>query len=92
MQANDAIEERPGDGGRCVRVPQQEEVGVLRETVDDREDHRFARHLGQALDEVDGDVRPHLGGNVQRLQEPYRSPRLRLVALAGAAGADPILH
>jgi hypothetical protein len=46
VQANDAVEERPGDGRRCVRVAQREEVGVLREPVDDREDHRFARHLG----------------------------------------------
>jgi hypothetical protein len=42
-------------------------VRVLREAVDHRQDYRLARHLGQALNEVHGDVRPHLGGHLQRL-------------------------
>ena len=92
MEADDAVEERAGDGRCRVGVAERDEVRVLGETIDDRQDHRFAGHLGQALDEVDGDIRPHLVRYFQRLQQSCRRLRLRLVALAGAAGAHPVLY
>jgi hypothetical protein len=43
-------------------------VRVLGEAVDHREHDRLATHLRKALDEVHGDIRPHLGRYLQRLQ------------------------
>ena len=49
-------------------MTQGDEVRVLGEAVNHREDDGFAAHLGKALDEVHGNIRPHLGGYVQRLE------------------------
>jgi len=72
-------------------VAERDEVRVLGEAVDHREHDGLAADLGEALDEVHGDVRPHLGRDLPRLQETGRLQGLRLVALAGAAGAHPVL-
>lgn len=43
------------------------EMGVVQETVDDGEDDTLPMHHGQSFHEVDGDVGPHLRGNVEGL-------------------------
>ena len=68
VQADDVVEESAGDGGRRVRVAQQNEVGVLREPVHHREDDALAMYLGERLDEIHGDVGPNAGGHLQRLK------------------------
>jgi hypothetical protein len=64
---------------------------VLGEAVDHREDDGLVAHLGQALDKIHRDVRPYLGRNVERLQQPRRLQRLGLVALASGTGPHPVL-
>jgi hypothetical protein len=70
-------------------VAKRDEVGVLGEAINHRQDHRFAYHLWQAFDEVDGDVRPHLGGDLEWLQEAGRLARFSLVTLAHGARTNP---
>jgi hypothetical protein len=65
---------------------------VLGEAVDDSEDDRLAADFGQPFNEVHGDVRPHLGLNLQGLQQLGRLEGLRLVALACGAGPHLILN
>jgi hypothetical protein len=67
-------------------------VGIFGEAVHYREDDRLARHLGQPLDEVYGDVGPHLGRHLKGLQETPRLLCQRLVPLARGARSHPILH
>jgi hypothetical protein len=45
VQPNDAVEERPGHRRRSVGVAKRDEVGVLGEAINHRQDHRLARHL-----------------------------------------------
>jgi hypothetical protein len=42
-------------------------VRILGEAVDHREDDGLAAHLGQPLDEVHGNIRPHLRRHIKRL-------------------------
>jgi hypothetical protein len=49
------------------------EMGVVQETVDDGEDDTLPMHHGQSFHEVDGDVGPHLRGNVEGLQKTCRA-------------------
>jgi hypothetical protein len=69
VETNDVGEEclRHGLGG--VRVRQWDEVAVLVEAVDDREDDRLPVYPGQRLHEVHADVCPDDGGHWQRLQQ-----------------------
>jgi hypothetical protein len=67
-------------------------VSVLGEAIDHREDDRFAAHLRQPLDEVHGDVGPHLGRHLEGLQQPHRLQGLCLVLLACCARPHPISH
>jgi hypothetical protein len=67
-------------------------VGVLGEAIDHREDDRFVAHLRQPLDEVHGDVGPHLGRHLEGLQQPRRLQGLCLVPLARCARSHPISH
>jgi hypothetical protein len=71
-------------------VAQRDEVGVLREAVDDGEDDRLLVDLGQSLDEIHRDVRPHLRWHLERLQQPRRLQRLGLVALASGTRPNPV--
>ena len=72
-------------------MAERDEVRVLGEAVDHREYDRLAPDLRKALDEVHGDVRPHLGRHLQRLQQLRRLQSLRLVALTSTAGPHPVL-
>lgn len=92
VEANDAVEEGPSNRSCCVGVTERNEVGVLGEAVNNGEDDGFVADLGQPLDEVHADVRPHLRRNFQWLQQPCRLPGLRLVALTGGTGPHPILN
>ena len=92
MQPDDAVEECARDRRRRVRVAEGDEVRVLGEAVHHGEDDRLPMYHGEPLDEVHGDVRPHLGRNHQRLQQTCRLQGLRLVALACTAGAHPVLE
>ena len=65
---------------------------ILREAVHHGEDDRLPADLGQTLDEVHQAVRPHLGGNLEGLEQPRWSLRRRLVALACRAGTDELLY
>jgi hypothetical protein len=60
VEADDAVEEGPGHGRGCIGVSEGDEVHVLGEAVNHREDDRLAAHLGKALDEVHGDISPQL--------------------------------
>ena len=42
---------------------------ILGETVEHRENDGFAADLGQPLDEIHGDIRPHLGWYFEGLQQ-----------------------
>ena len=90
METDDALKEGAGDGRGGVGVAERDEVRVLGEAVNHREDDGLAAHFGEALDEVHGDVRPHLRRHLERLQHPSRTEGLRLVALARLARAHPI--
>ena len=63
-------------------MAERDEVGVLGEAVDQREDDRLAAHLGKALDEVHGDIDPDMRRHLQGLKQLGRPQGLRLVALA----------
>uniref|UniRef100_A0A0A8ZTW4 Uncharacterized protein n=1 Tax=Arundo donax TaxID=35708 RepID=A0A0A8ZTW4_ARUDO len=92
MEANDVGEEGVSDGLGGVGVRQGDEMAVLAEAIHDGEDDRLALHLGQRLDEVDADVRPHSRRNRQWLQQTGRPEVVGLVLLTGDAGLHEILH
>jgi hypothetical protein len=92
VQPDDVVKEGAGDGGGGVGVAERNKMRVLGEAVDHGEDDGLAAHLQKALDEIHRDVRPHLGWNLQRLQQSRRPECLRLVALTGYARAYPVLH
>jgi hypothetical protein len=60
MEEDDAIEEGPGHGRDCIGMTEGDEVRVLGEAVNHREDDGLAAHIGKDLDEVHGDISPHL--------------------------------
>jgi hypothetical protein len=60
VEADDAVKEGPGHRRGCIGVTEGDEVRVLGEAVNHREDDRLAAHLGKALNEVHGDISPHL--------------------------------
>jgi hypothetical protein len=91
VQPDNAIEEGTDDGGRSVGVAKGDEMRVHGEAVDHREYDGFPANLGQTLDEVHGDIRPHLGRNVEGLQQAGGLQRLGLVPLASVARPHPIL-
>lgn len=85
------VEEGTRDGCGGVRVAKRNEVRVFGEAVDHSEDDKLAADFPEALDEVHRNIRPHLSWNVEGLQQASGLQRLRLVALACAARAHPIL-
>ena len=68
VEADDTVEEGPGHGRRRVGMTERDEVSILGEAVDHRENDRLAAHLGEALDEVHGDIRPDLRRHLQGLK------------------------
>jgi hypothetical protein len=77
--------------GRRVRVPEGNEVGVLRESVDHDQHHRFVVDAWKPLDEIQCDVDPDRQRHLQRLQETGGVQLLYFVLLARRTGADKVL-
>ncbi|XP_021309766.1 uncharacterized protein LOC8080735 isoform X3 [Sorghum bicolor] len=92
VQPHDVGEESLGHCLGRVWVRQGQEVGVLAEAVDDRQDDGLALDTRQRLDEVHGDVRPNTLRNRKGQQQARRVQLLRLVALAHRTRADEVLH
>ena len=67
MEAHDAVEEGTGDRSSGVGVAERDEMRILGEAIDHREDDRFAIDLGQALDKIHRNVGPNLGRHVEGL-------------------------
>jgi hypothetical protein len=67
MEADDAVEESAGHERGGVRMAERNEVRILGEAVDHHEDEGLAAHLGQPLDEVHGNIRPHLRRHIKGL-------------------------
>ena len=67
MEAHDALEESTRHGRSRVGVAKGDEVSILGEAINHSLDDRLAMHLGKAIDEVHGDVCPHLRGNIKGL-------------------------
>lgn len=68
MKPHDAIEERSRHESRRVWMTHWDEMGILGETVDDREHHRLAANLGERLNEIHGDISPYLRRHGQGLK------------------------
>lgn len=67
-------------------------MGILRESVDHREQNALAMDLRKRLDEVEGNVNPDARRDRQRLQQAGRVQCFCFVPLARGAGADEIAH
>ena len=67
METNDTVEEGTGHGCSSVGMAERDEVSILGEAIDHHENDRFAAHLGEALDEVHGDICPDLRRHLQGL-------------------------
>ena len=92
VKPHDVLEEGSGHGRSCIGVAKRNEMCILRETVDHREQDTLAMDLGQRLNEVEGDVSPDARGDRQWLQKTGRVQRLHLVALTRGAGSDELAH
>ena len=68
MQTNNVVEECTCNRGGRVGMAKGDEVRVLGESVNHRENDGFAADLGQALDKIHRDVCPNLGRDVEGLQ------------------------
>ena len=91
MQPDNIVEESLGNRDGGVGMSKRDEVGVLGEAIDHRQDDRLAADLGKPLDEVHRDIRPHLGRHGEGLQQADRLHCLRLVSLAHRARTHEIL-
>jgi hypothetical protein len=60
MEANDVGEEGTSDGGRRVGVAERDGVSILGKVVDHCKDDTLAMLLGEAFNEVQGNIRPNL--------------------------------
>jgi hypothetical protein len=60
VEADDAVEEGLGHRHGCIGVTEGDKVRLLGEAVNHCEDDGLAAHLGKALDEVHGNISPHL--------------------------------
>jgi hypothetical protein len=69
-----------------------DEVGELREAVNDCQDHWFAADLGESLDKVHGDVTPDRAWHGEQLKELDGMEMLGFVALAHRAPLDEGVH
>ena len=62
---NNAIKESSGDQRYRVWVAERDEMCILGEAIDHREDNRLAPDFKKPFDEVHGDVGPHLGQHLE---------------------------
>ena len=72
MEAHDLGEEGLGHRFCRIRVSKRDEVAILAEAVDHRENDRFAANFGQCLDEIQAYVGPHRRGHRQWTEEASR--------------------
>jgi len=92
VQANNPIEEGAGDRRGRVVMTERDEVCILGEAIHHCKNDGLASNLRQPFNEIHQYVGPDLGRHIEGLQQPRRTRRRRLVALAGSARAHPILH
>jgi len=92
METNNVGEEGLRHGLSNVRVRQGDEVAVLAEAVDNREDDRLPVHPWQWLHEVEADVRPNGRRDGKRQEQSRRMKVLRLVPLTSRACPHKVLH
>ena len=92
MQVNDGFEEVFGNRSGGVWMARRNEVSVLGEAVHHGQDDTVAMDAGKAFNEVKGDVRPHLGGDLQRLQQSRVLQRLDIVPLTHRTRAHKVAH
>jgi len=74
-----------------VWMSERDEVAVLTETIDHRQDDRFAPNARQCLHEIQAEIIPDSRRNWQRQQESGWMKMLGLVALARRTGVDVVL-
>ena len=90
MEPHNLVEERLGNRGGAVGVAEGDEMCILGEAINHRENHRFASDLGKAFNKIHGDVGPDGVGNVQRLQQAGWMEMLRLVTLTDGAALHEV--
>lgn len=90
MEADDLVEECSSDGHVSIGVAKCNEVGVVREAVDDCNHNGLAVHPRKTFDETIG-MSDQTGGNVEWLQQDGRMEMLGLVALVGLAPLTSLL-
>ena len=90
MQPNDAVEEGTSNRRHNVGVAKCDKMRVLGEAIYDGEDDGLATNLGQPLDEIHGDVRPHMGRHLKGLQETRRLKGLLEICPRGNHRDDDI--
>ena len=73
-------------------MTERNEVGILREATHHCKNNGLAADLGEALDEIQANVRPNHRGYRQRFKEACRLEMLGLVALACRARPHILLH
>jgi hypothetical protein len=73
-------------------VAQCEEVRLLGESIGHRQDHTLAIDAWEAFDDVESNVQPNLGWNIQGLQEAGGMKVLCLVTLTSDARAHKLAH
>jgi hypothetical protein len=88
MEPDNVLGEGRRDRGGGVRVAQGDEVAVLGQAIDHRQDHRLAAHLWESFHEVHRDVLPNLQRHGQWLQQAGRMQVLCFMSLAGGAALD----
>lgn len=71
MEPDNIVEEGACDRCCCEGVAECDEMCVLGEAVDHREDNGLSSHLGQPMDEVERDIRPDLGRQLEGLLQAY---------------------
>jgi len=67
VEPDDTVEESSSNGGDRVGMAKRNKMRVLGEAIDHRENDRLTTNLWEVLNEVHGDIRPHLGRHLQRL-------------------------
>jgi hypothetical protein len=73
-------------------MPKRDEVGVLRKSVDHRQDDRLVVDAWETLHKIHGDVTPHRGWDVQRLKESNGVKLYCFVLLPRVTGAHELGH
>jgi hypothetical protein len=92
MESYNSVKEDTRHQCRGIRVSQRQEMGGLREPVDNREYDGFAVDAREPLNEVHDHVGPNDRRQLQRLQQAGRMKLLRLVVLTSGAHLDEVQY